>query len=143
MEFQPVQEETARRPMRTVVEQTALAVAFGFFGYIILFFILASLLLPSVSTNDVAVAMFWPLTISVLFAVEILCAYAMLKPIKDAALRSSFFAAAGIVLCIILASPLLFADESVKSSIFNFALLLVAPFLGNLVGGWFVVRRTA
>lgn len=141
MDFQPVAEQKNKRPTRTIIEQSALAVAFGFFGYIILFFISVSLILPSVLQNETVVALFWPITISLLFAIEIWCAYAMLKPIKDAAVKSSFLVAAAIVVAIIAASPLLFADDSVRSSIFNFALLLIAPFLGNIVGGWFVSRR--
>lgn len=131
------------RPTRQFLEQVLLSAAFGFFGYVILFFIAGGLILPVLTSEDVVSFVFWPASIVALFVVEVWIADAVLHPLKHEGLKGGFLSASVISFLLIAASPLLFADESVRSSFFSFVLLLVSPFVGTVVGGWFVSRRAA
>lgn len=131
------------RTLKTFLEQVALSGAFGFFGYVILFFIAVSLIYPTFQMNEEIVRIFWPTTIAFFFAFEVWIARTTLGPLRERGLRGGFMSASLITFLLIAASPLLFSDESVRESLFTFTLLLVTPFLGCVIGGWFVSRRAA
>lgn len=127
--------------------------AFGLFSYVILFFILVSLVLPALAGSyvpqsdlegtDVSLIAFWSATAAILFVVHVFFADFTLKSLKHDGLRAGILAAALTVFLLIAMAPIIFSDDFTTSSVFNLSILLLAPFLGQIVGGWFVARRAA
>lgn len=126
--------------------------AFGLFSYVILFFILVSLVLPAVvgsyapqtdmEASIVPLIAFWSATAAILFVVQVYFADFTLRPLKSDALRGGIIAGALTAFLLVAMAPIIYSDDFSRSSLLNLSILLLAPFLGQIVGGWFVSRRS-
>ncbi len=116
------------------------SVGFGFSCYAILYFVFVSLILPALGTAGALLA-FWPSVVSVLFVVEAAIAFAIFRPLKTKAVSGGILSASLVCMLLLMASPILFVDVAVRSSLLNLTVLLLAPFMGLTTGGVFVSRR--
>ncbi len=123
--------------------------AFGLFSYVILFFVMVSLVLPALvgqaTVDEVASPqlVFWISTAAILFVIQVFFADFTLRPLKSDALRGGIIAGAMTVFFLIAAAPIIYSDDFSRSSLLNLSILLLAPFLGQIAGGWFVSRRVS
>jgi hypothetical protein len=139
MEIQKVT-PNVKKELNVFLKHVGLAVGFGFSVYTILYLVLVSLALP-VITSEGATLVFWPMAVSILFVVEAYIADAIFRPLKKKAVSGGLLSASLICMMLLIASPLLFLDQSVRSSLLNLTVMILAPFMGMSVGGIFVSRR--
>lgn len=138
-----------KNSVRDFARPVVFDLAFGLFSYVILFFILVSLVLPALAgqagAEDVASPqlIFWISTAAILFVVQVFFADFTLKPLKHDGLRGGIIAGAMTVFFLIAAAPIIYSDDFSRSSLLNLSILLLAPFLGQVAGGWFVSRRAS